>query len=72
MEDELKKVGFFDGWSIQPIREKFGINVFRIVKGIESYVGKYFSDEQMHSRREINYYKLFNEIGVPTLRTCGQ
>lgn len=71
MKEELKKIGFFDGWSIQPIRNKFGISVFRIVKGNESYVGKYFSAKQMHGRREIGHYTMLNEIGVPTLNVVA-
>jgi len=69
MEDELKKLGFYDGWSIQLIREKFGISVFRIVNKAQSYVGKYF--KQSYGRREIEYYKILNEIGVPTLKVIA-
>ena len=68
MEDELKKVGFADGWVIHPIRNKFGIFVFRITKKNESYVGKYFGDEQIHGRQEINHYQMLNALGVPTLK----
>ena len=71
MDSELKKTGYFDGWLIQPIQDKFGISVFHIVKNNESYVGKYYSDEQIHGRREINHYTMLNEIGVPTLNVVA-
>lgn len=67
VDDELRKIGFFDGWAKQSIREKFGIDVFRITRKNESYVGKFFSDEQLHGRQEINYYTMLRAIGVPTL-----
>ena len=50
----------------QPIRKKFGINVFRVSHGGKSCVGKYF--KQKHGRKEIQHYKLLQSIGVPTLK----
>jgi len=67
LRNELNKIGF-GNCEIQLIREKFGIFVFRIIAGSESYVGKYFSDEQPHGRKEIRHYELLQSIGVPTLR----
>jgi len=52
---------------INLIREKFGISVFRVFSGGASYVGKYFSEEQLHGRKEIQYYQILQSIGVPTL-----
>jgi len=71
MIDELKKIGFFDGWILQPIREKFGISVFRITKENESYVGKYYNKQQIHGRQEINYYKILNQLNIPTLEVIA-
>ena len=53
---------------IQLIREKFGISVFRVTQGDQSYVGKYFNKEQMHGRKEIQHYVMLQSLGVPTLR----
>ena len=71
MEADLKKIGFFDGWIIQPIRKKFGISVFRITKEKESYVGKYFDDQQIHGRQEIQHYKMLRELNIPTLEVIA-
>ncbi|MCL2604407.1 MAG: hypothetical protein FWD90_08005 [Defluviitaleaceae bacterium] len=71
MEEELKRIGFFEGRTIQPIQDKFGISVFRIVNENESYVGKFFSDEYKHGQREISHYTMLNKIGVPTLKVIA-
>ena len=69
--DELKKIGFSNEWEIQFIREKFGIYVFRVTKEKESYVGKYFNDDQLHGRNEIKHYDMLKSIGVPTLEVIA-
>ena len=68
--DELKVAGFTEHWTIQPIREKSGIYVFRITKHGESYVCKYFSEEQPHGMETL-FYTIFASIGVPTLKVIA-
>jgi len=55
---------------IKPIREKFGIAVFRVKAGEASYIGKYFAEK--HDRKEIQYYHILQSIGVPTLGMPAQ
>jgi len=67
IRNELNKVGVSGNYELQPIREKFGIYVFRVILPQGSLVGKYFNGEQMHGRNEIEYYKMLKSVNIPVL-----
>ncbi|QVK19320.1 hypothetical protein KHQ81_06420 [Mycoplasmatota bacterium] len=52
--------------SLTEIRVKNGIYLFRFSYWDDNYVIKYFEKEEF--RREIYYYKLLNELNVPTIK----
>lgn len=52
--------------SIEEIREKDGIAVLRIKSGKNSFVFKYFENEEF--RREIGIYTILNSLGIETIK----
>ena len=51
--------------SIQPIRDKNGISLYRVICDDKTYVLKYFASEA--DRREIGNYQILQSLGIRTM-----
>ena len=55
--------------NVELIRSKDGINLYRVFCDKKSYIVKFFEKKQYS--REIGFYKLFQEEGVPTIKVVS-
>jgi len=60
----------FDCSSMEHMRSKDGVHLWRIFRGDDSFVLKHF--EKAEYRREIENYRLLKKHGVPTLKIYGE
>lgn len=69
---ELKKMGLSgaEKFALEGIRNKAGIHLYRIRRGGDSFVLKYFLGED--DTREIRNYTILNRLGVPTIKVIAR
>lgn len=69
--DELNKIGLniLHEIKVEEIRNKDGISLFRIKTNKNSYILKYFANEEY--KREIANYKILKELGIKTIKDYG-
>lgn len=60
----------FECTSLEHMRSKDGVHLWRIFRGDDSFVLKHF--EKAEYRREIENYRLLKKHGVPTLKIYGE
>lgn len=73
-EDIYKELATFglinkDNINFKEIRNKEGIYLYRVKYNNDSFVLKYFLNDEY--KREIKNYSLLNELGVPTIKILG-
>ncbi len=69
IHNELKKYKII-GSKIEIITNKAGVIVTRVKEKNNTYILKYF--ENNDDKREIQYYKLFNELGIKTIKLIAK